>query len=53
MTGTKTAAKLVRVAVDVRPGQASVAQKQAWKLLFQRLIAEVKASTHADKPKEG
>lgn len=43
MTGTKTVTKLVRVAADIRPGQTSVAQKQAWRRFWQKLISEVKA----------
>jgi len=49
----KTASKPVQVTVRIEQGPASPAQEQAWKLFFQRLITEVKASTHADKPKEG
>jgi len=38
MGGTKTVAKLARVVVDIRPGQASVARKEAWKRFWQKLI---------------
>jgi hypothetical protein len=31
------------VTLDIKPGPASPAQKQAWKRFWQKLIAEVKA----------
>lgn len=32
----------VKLTIHIRPGPASVTQKQAWKRFWQKLIAEVK-----------
>ena len=34
--------QMVKLTVDIPPGPASPAQKQAWKCFWQKLIAEVK-----------
>jgi hypothetical protein len=36
------AAATIKVVLDVKPGRVSAAQEQAWKHLWQRLIAETK-----------
>lgn len=48
MKGAKTAAKPAKVAVNIRPGQPSVAQKQAWKQFWQKLSSEVKRESDKD-----
>jgi hypothetical protein len=45
---SKTATS-IKVVLNIRPGPASPAQKQAWKRFWQKLISEVKA----DEPEGG
>jgi len=44
MRKTKAAGLTVKVNVDIKPGQSSLAQKATWRKFWQKLMAEVKIS---------
>jgi len=50
---TKPAAKPIQLVVNLKPGPASLAQKQAWKRLWQKLIAECKRELKAQNESKG
>ena len=48
----KTTGNSTNVVVNIQPGPASPAQRQAWKRFWQKLIAEVKAEEKESPPSQ-